>query len=323
MKAIIQDRYGTTDVLQLRDIDPPEIGDDGVLIRVRAAGLDPGVWHTMSGQPYLVRLMGYGLLRPRSPVRGWDVAGQVEAVGREVSRFQPGDEVFGSCRGSFAEYAAAREHRIVSKPPNLSFEEAAVIATSGLTALQALRDHGELSAGQHVLIIGAAGGVGSYAVQLAKVFGAHVTGVCSTSKVDLVRSIGADEVIDYTRVDITRRGDRYDLVIDTAGNRPLSALRRVLHPKGTLVIVGGESGGRWSGGLGRTFGAILISRFVTQRLRPMFASSNLVDLTQLAGLVEEGLVLPVIDRIYALAEVPEAINYLQAGHGRGKVAIRV
>ena len=229
MKAIVQDMYGSADVLELRDIDPPVIGPDEVLLEVHAAGVEPGVWHIMTGLPYLVRVMGYGLTKPKYPVRGRDVAGRVEAVGANVTRFQPGDEVFGTCEGSFAEYAAAREDKLALKPANLTFEQAAVIPISGMTALQALRDKGQVKPGQKVLIIGAGGGVGTFAIQLAKAFGAEVTAVCSTSKIDLVASIGADHVIDYTREDFSDRPDRYDLIIDNAGNRPLSQLRRALH----------------------------------------------------------------------------------------------
>ena len=243
MKAIAHDTYGSTDVLELRDIDKPVVGEDDVLVAVRAAGVDPGVWHLMTGMPYLVRLMGYGLRAPKHRVRGTDVAGRVEAVGKNVTRFQPGDEVFGTCDGSFAEYACAREGRLAAKPANLGFEQAAAVPVSALTALQGLRDTAKVKAGHRVLVIGAAGGVGTFGVQIAKAFGAHVTGVCSTTKVDLVRSIGADEVIDYTRDDFAGGGRRYDVILDTASNRSLSHLRHALNPRGTLVIVGGEGAG--------------------------------------------------------------------------------
>lgn len=247
MKAIVQDMYGSPDVLQLREIDTPVAGEDEVLVRVHAAGVDQGVWHLMAGLPYLMRIAGFGLRAPKNPVRGYDVAGRVEAVGKNVTRFQSGEEVFGTCRGSFAEYACARADRLAPKPSNLTFEQAAAVPISGYAALQAVRDQGKVRPGQRVLIIGAGGGVGTFAVQLAKAFGAEVTGVCSTTKVELVRSIGADRVIDYTREDFADGRSRYDVILDIAGNRSLSHLRRALAPEGTLVIVGGEGGGRWLG----------------------------------------------------------------------------
>jgi NADPH:quinone reductase-like Zn-dependent oxidoreductase len=266
MKAIVGDTYGTTDVLRLRDIDTPEIADDEVLLRVRAAGVDRGVWHVMTGLPYPIRLAGYGLRAPKTPVPGMDVAGVVEAVGDDVTRFQPGDEVFGIGKGTFAEYARAPERKLAPKPASLSFERAAVVAISGSTALQAVRDHGKVRPGQKVLIIGASGGVGTYAVQIAKSFGAEVTGVSSTTKVDFVQSIGADHVIDYTREDFAAAGQRYDVILDIGGNASLSRLRQVLAPRGTLVITGGETGGRWLGGTDRQLRALLLSRFVDQKL---------------------------------------------------------
>jgi NADPH:quinone reductase-like Zn-dependent oxidoreductase len=256
MKAIVQDRYGSTDVLELRNIEKPTAGDDDILVLVHAAGVDPGVWHLMTGLPYLVRVMGYGLRKPKIQVRGTDAAGTVEAVGKNVRQFKPGDPVFGTCDGSFAEYACAKAERFAPKPANLTFEQAAAVPVSGMTALNGLRDAGKLQPGQKVLIIGAAGGVGSYAVQLAKAFGTAVTGVCSTSKADLVRAIGADEVIDYTQEDFTDGTRRFDLILDTAGRRQLSRLRRVLAPRGTLVIVGGEGGDRWLGGFQRQIFAL-------------------------------------------------------------------
>ncbi|MGH2766314.1 MAG: NAD(P)-dependent alcohol dehydrogenase, partial [Actinomycetota bacterium] len=262
MKAIVQDTYGSSDVLQLRDIDKPVVEDADLLVRVHAAGVDPGVWHLMTGLPYLVRIMGYGLRTPKTRVRGRDVAGSVEEVGRNVTQFQPGDQVFGICEGSFAEYATAREDKVLPKPANLTFEQAAAVPISAITALQALRDKGQVQPGQRVLVIGAAGGVGTFAVQLAKAFGAEVTGVCSTTKADLVRSIGADDVIDYTRDDFADGARRYDLILDTAGRRSLSHLRRALTPRGTLVIIGGEGGGRWLGGFDRNFRAGMLSPFV-------------------------------------------------------------
>jgi NADPH:quinone reductase-like Zn-dependent oxidoreductase len=324
MKAIVQDRYGSADVLELGDVDMPVPKDDEVLLRVHAAGVEPGVWHLMTGMPYLVRLLGYGLRRPKVRVRGRDVAGRVEAVGKDVTEFRPGDEVFGICEGSFAEYACARADKLVPKPANLTFEQAAVVPISGLTALQGVRDRGQVQPGQRVLVIGAAGGVGSFAVQLAKAFGAEVTGVCSTTKADLVRSIGADQVIDYTREDFADGTRHWDLILDTAGNRSLSQLQRALAPKGTLVLVGGEGGGRWLGGFERQlFWAPMRSPFVGQKLRSLASKERKEDLQTLRELIEAGKVTPVIDRTYPLAEAPEAIRYLAQGHPRGKVAVTV
>lgn len=321
MKAIVQDTYGSTDALELRDIDTPVIADDEVLVRVHAAGVDRGVWHLMTGLAYPIRLAGYGLRAPKTPVPGLDLAGVVEAVGDTVTRFRPGDEVFGIGKGAYAEYARAPEAKLVPKPANLTFDQAAVVAISGLTALQSLRDQGRIAAGQNVLIIGASGGVGTYAVQIAKAYGAHVTGVCSTTKTDLVRSIGADRVIDYTQDDFADGEHRYDLVIDIGGNSSLSRLRRALTATGTLVIVGGEGGGRWLGGLGRLLRARLVSPFVSQRLTTKMPSENAEDMLALTELIEAGKVTPVIDRTYALSEVPKAIRYLEEGHARGKVVI--
>jgi len=323
MKAIVHDVYGPPAVLRIDEIDRPVPGSGDVLVRVHAAGVDPGVWHLMAGMPYLVRAMGFGLRAPKFRVRGMDVAGRVEAVGPDVTRFRPGDEVYGSCNGSFAEYACAKEDRLAHRPENLTHEQAAAVPVSACTALKALRDGGRLQAGQTVLVIGASGGVGTFAVQLAKAYGAHVTGVCSTAKTDLVRSIGADEVIDYTSEDPTDGTRRYDLVLDIAGNRPLSKLRRALTPRGTLVIVGGEGGGRWIGGNDRQLRALLLSPFVGQRLRGLVAMEKHSDLRLLAELIEAGKVTPVIDRTYPLAEAPDAIDYLMAGHARGKLVVRV
>jgi NADPH:quinone reductase-like Zn-dependent oxidoreductase len=319
MKAIVQDVYGPPEVLELRDIDQPVVGEDDVLVRVRAAGLDMGVRHLMTGLPYLVRL-GYGLRAPKVRVRGKDMAGRVEAVGVKVTRFQPGDEVFGTCDSSFAEYATARAERLAPKPASLTFEQAAAVPVSACTALQGLRDLGRVQSGQKVLVIGAAGGVGTYAVQLAKAFGATVTGVCSTTKTDIVRSIGADHVIDYTREDFT---DLYDLVLDIAGNRSLSHLRRALAPRGTLVLVGGEGGGRWFGGMGRPLRALVLSPFLGQNLRPLLSRQRASDLELLSELIESGKVTPVIDRTYPLGEVADALRHLDSGRVRGKVVITV
>src|SRR6266511_779877 len=321
MKAIVQDTYGSPDVLELRDIDKPVVGDDDVLVRVHAASVSIGDWHIMTGLPYLIR-MGSGLRGPKARVRGQDVAGRVEAVGKDVTRFQPGDEVFGTCDGSFAEYARARKDKVAPKPANLTFEQAAAVPTTGSTALQALRDVGRVQPGQKVLIIGAAGGVGSFAVQIAKAFGAHVTGVCSTTKVDLVRSIGADEVIDYTRRDITDGTRRFDVIFDTADNRPASQLRRALTPKGTLVLAGGEGGGRWLG-MGRVVRAKAMSPFVGQKMTNFLARPNGKDLVVLKELIEAGKIKPVIGSRYPLRQVPAAVAEIEAGHGRGKVVITV
>jgi NADPH:quinone reductase-like Zn-dependent oxidoreductase len=323
MKAIVQDTYGPPDVLQLREIDMPTIGGDEVLVRVHAAGVDQGVWHLMAGLPYLIRIAGFGLRAPKNPVRGYDVAGRVEAVGENVTRFQPGDEVFGTCRGSFAEYASAQDDRLAPKPANLSFEQAAAVPISGYAALQAVRDQGKVRPGQRVLIIGAGGGVGTFAVQLAKAYGAEVTGVSSTSKTDLVRSIGADHVIDYTQEDFADGRNRYDVILDIAGNRSLSHLRLALAPEGTLVIVGGEGGGRWLGGNDRQLRAQVLSPFVRQKLGTFISKERKEDLEELRELLEAGKVIPVLDRTFALSEVPEAIRYLRDGRAQGKVVITV
>jgi NADPH:quinone reductase-like Zn-dependent oxidoreductase len=323
MKAIVRDTYGSSEVLELRDIEKPEIADDEVLLRVHAAGVGRDVWHLMAGLPYPIRLAGYGFRAPKNPVIGSDVAGVVEAVGKDVTRFQPGDEVFGIGKGSYAEYARAPEDKLAPKPANLSFEQAAVVAIMGSTALQALRDHGKVRPGQEVLIIGASGGVGTYAVQIAKAFGALVTGVCSTQKVEMVRSIGADHVIDYRREDFAEGDQRYDLILDIGGNSTLARLRRTLSPEGTLVIVGGEGGGRWLGGTDRQLRAMMLSPFVSQKLGTFVNKENHEDLLVLGELIESGKVTPVIDRTYPLSEVPEAIRYLEGGHARGKVVITV
>jgi NADPH:quinone reductase-like Zn-dependent oxidoreductase len=323
MKAIVHQSYGPADLLELRDVDRPQIAEDEVLVRVRAAGLDRGVWHVMTGLPYPIRLAGYGLRAPKFPVLGMDLAGVVEQVGNDVTRLQPGDEVFGIGKGAYAEYARAPESKLAPKPANLSFEQAAVIAVSGLPALQGLRDHGKLRPGQSVLIIGASGGVGTYAVQLAKAFGAQVSAVCSTAKVDMVRSIGADRVIDYRQEDFAQAQQRYDVILDMGGNASLSRLRRALAPKGTLVIGGGETGGRWLGGTDRQIRAILLSRFVSQKLGTFISRENHEDMIVLKELIEAGKVTPVVDRSYPLSEVPAAIRYLEQGRASGKVVIAV
>jgi NADPH:quinone reductase-like Zn-dependent oxidoreductase len=325
MKAIVQDRYGGPDVLEFSDIDQPVPKDNEVLVQVQAAGLHRGDWHVMTGLPYLIRLVvpDLGLRKPKVPVRGMDLAGRVEAVGPNVTRFQPGDEVFGWADGAFAEYAAAPEDQFAPKPANLSFEQAAAVPTSGFAALQGLRDSGEIQPGQQVLIIGAAGAVGLFAVQLAKTFGTQVTGVASTTQLELVRSVGADDVIDYTRDDVTDGTRRWDLILDTAGHRSLSQLRRALTPKGTLVIVGSEGRGRWLGGFDRSLRAPLLARLVGQRLRMLASKPGQQDLQTLRELLEAGKLTPVIDRTYPLGDVPEAMRQMVEGHTRGKLVITV
>jgi NADPH:quinone reductase-like Zn-dependent oxidoreductase len=325
MKAIVQDRYGGPEVLEFRDIDQPVPADNEVLVQVQAAGLHRGDWHVMTGLPYMIRLAvpSLGLGKPKVPVLGMDVAGRVEAVGARVTRFRPGDEVFGWCDGSLAEYACAGEDQFAAKPAALSFEEAAVVPISGFAALQGVRDVGEVQPGQQVLVIGAAGAVGWFAVQLAKAFGARVTGVASTNQVELVRSVGADEVIDYTRQDVTDGTRQWEVIIDTGGRRTLSQLRRALTANGTLVIVGGEGGGRWMGGFLRNLRAPLVSRFVGQRLRMLVSKERQEDLEALRELVEAGKLRPLIGRTYPLGEAPEAMRALEAGNTRGKIVITV
>lgn len=321
MRAIVQERYGEADELRLERTGRPEIAADEVLIRVHAAGLDRGTWHTMTGRPYLMRILGFGFRCPKNRVLGLDVAGTVVEVGSAVTRFAVGDEVFGISRGSFAEYAAAREDKLAAKPRNLTFEEAAVVPVSGITALQALRDAGRLEAGQRVLIIGASGGVGSYAVQIATALGGRVTGVASTAKVDLVTSLGAEHVIDYTREDFADGRIRYDLIVDIAGNSTLSRLRRALTRRGTLVIVGGENGGPVTGGIGRQLRAVAISPLLRQRLTVHATKERASDLEPLTDLIETGRVAPSLERTYSLDQVPEAMRHLQAGTVRGKLAV--
>jgi NADPH:quinone reductase-like Zn-dependent oxidoreductase len=319
MKAIVYHRYGPPDVLQFTEIEKPTAGEKRVLIKIRAASVNPYDFHFMRGTPYVVRLMA-GLGKPKSPRLGADVAGQIEAVGTKVTRFQPGDEVFGLARGSFAEYACASEAGLALKPPHLTFEQAASAGIAALTALQGLRDKGHIRPGQKVLVNGAAGGVGTFAVQIAKSFGADVSGVCSSRNVEMVRSIGSDQVIDYTQQDFTRSGQRYDLILDAVGNHSLSEYRRVLNPKGVLVMAGG-SGGPWNMGLTRALRAFLWSQFSSRKLVGLLAKPNHEDLDTLRSLMESSKVTPVIDRQYTLAEVPEAIRYLEEGHVRGKVII--
>jgi NADPH:quinone reductase-like Zn-dependent oxidoreductase len=322
MTAMVQDQYGGPEVLRLEEINRPQIGDDEVLLRVHAVGVDRGAWHLMAGLPYPVRLAGYGVRAPKTRVRGREIAGSVEAVGANVTRFHVGDEVFGIAEGGFAEYATSTVDKLAPKPTILTFVQAAAVPISALTALQAVRDGG-VRPGQKVLVIGASGGVGTFAVQIAKAFGADVTGVASTTKLDLVRALGADHVIDYTRADITDGDRRYDVIVDIAGNRTLRRLRRALTPHGTLVIVGGETGGRWMGGYDRGFRAIMLSPFVGQRLRMLTNSENATDLAVLTELIESGAVKPAVDRTYPLRETPAAIQYMLDGHARGKLVITI
>jgi len=327
MKAIVQDAYGPPEVLHLGEVERPVAGDDEVLVRVHAAGVDPGVWHLTAGLPYLVRLMGLGLRTPRVRVPGNDLAGRVEAVGKDVRQFQPRDEVYGrkpAGDGSFAEYVAVPAGRLAPKPANLTFGQAAAVPVSGVTALQGLRDKGRLLPGQKVLVIGAGGGVGTFAVQLAKSFGAEVTGVCGPAKVDLVRSLGADHVIERSSEDFGDGTRSYDVILDTAGRRPLPELRRALTVRGTLVIVGGEGGDRWLGGFDRQMlRAPLRSLFVSQKLQAITAKVQTRDLEVLRRLIEAGKVTPVIDRSYSLVEAPEAIRYLHAGRAHGKLVVTI
>ncbi len=323
MRAVVQDNYGEDpgEVLRLEEVDRPAVGADDVLVHVRAASIHIGDWHVMTGLPYLLRVVGFGFRAPKIRVRGMDVAGTVGAIGSHVTRFRVGEDVFGTCEGSFAEYTSTTEDTLAPKPANLTFEQAAAVPTSAVAALQALRDAGGIKSGAQVLLVGASGGVGLFAVQIAKSFGAEVTGVCSTAKVDLVRSLGADHVIDYSREDFTQGERRYDLILDMGGNRSLAQVQHALRPGGTLVSVGSEQGNRWVGGRG-WIKAMLMSRFV-RSLRPLASEPNQADLRFLKELIETGKVMPVIDKTYPLSEVPDAIRYLKAGHARGKIVIAV
>jgi NADPH:quinone reductase-like Zn-dependent oxidoreductase len=319
MKAITYHNYGSPDVLKCEEIEKPTAGNNEVLIKVRAASVNPLDWHFMRGTPYIVRIMA-GLRKPKVTRLGVDVAGQVEAVGRNVTQFKPGDEVFGACRGAFAEYVCTSESALAMKPDNVTFEQAASVQVAALTALQGLREKGRIQLGQKVLINGAAGGVGTFAVQIAKSFGAEVTGVCSTRNVEMVRSIGADHVIDYTQEDFIKTGQRYDLFFDCFADHSLSACRRVLNSKGIYIAVGGP-GGSTIGLLARWITALVLSRFVSQKFVSFMAKSSKEDLTIMRELMVAGKVTPVIDKRYRLSEVPEAIRYLEEGHARGKVVI--
>ena len=336
MKAIVQDKYGSLDVLELREVDQPVVEDDEVLVRVRAASVHPDVWHVVRGLPYILRLMGAGLLKPKNSVPGTDMAGHIEAVGQNVTQFQPGDEVFGeSVRGNqwrnggaYAEYASVPEDALALKPDNITFEQAAAVPTSGLIALHNLQNGKRVQPGQEVLVNGAGGGVGAFAVQLAKSYGAHVTGVDSARKLDMVRALGADRVIDYNQEDFTRSDERYDLIIDIPGNYPFSDCRRALTPEGTYVLIGhdrfGDAGGRWLGSLPHFFKLVVLSPFVSQLPDLSFSMPDKKDsMAVLKEFLEAGKLTPVIDRTYPLSEVPEAIRYLEEGHARGKVVITV
>lgn len=323
MRAIVQEAYGSVDVLQSRRIPRPQPGPDEVLVAVQAAGLDRGTWHLMTGRPHMLRVIGFGLRRPKNLVPGFDVAGTVVEVGAAVTRFAPGDDVFGMAHGSFAEVAAARADKLAIKPANLTFAEAAVVPISAGTALQALTDAGAVQAGQQVLVIGASGGVGSYAVQLAKAFGAEVTGVCSAAKRHFVASLGADHMLDYAVDDIVDGTRHYDLVLDIGGNLPLPRLRRTLTRTGTLVVVGGEEGGSITGGFGRSLRAPMLSPFVPQRLTMLASKERAADLERLRPLLESGQVAPSIDSSYPLDRVVDAMRHLASGAVRGKVAITV
>jgi NADPH:quinone reductase-like Zn-dependent oxidoreductase len=325
MTAIVHDKYGTVpeDILRLREVAKPTIAADEALVRVHAASVDRGTWHIMAGLPYPIRLAGFGLRTPKHLNPGRSLAGTVEAVGEDVTGFKPGDEVFGSGDGSFAPYACVRTGKLAPKPANISFDQAATVPVSGVTALQGVRDHGRVQPGQRVLIVGASGGVGSFAVQIAKAFGAEVTGVCRTAKVDLVRALGADHVVDYTREDFADGRHRYDVILDIGGNSRLSQFRRALTPAGRLVIIGGETDGRWLGGTDRQLRAQLLSPFVSQKLGTYIASENAADLIALRELIESGRIEPAVDRAYPLGEVAAAIRYLVEGHARGKIVIKV
>jgi NADPH:quinone reductase-like Zn-dependent oxidoreductase len=321
MKAMIHDVYGSPEVLAPREVDEPRPRDNEVLIAIRAAGVNWADWSMISGMPYLMRL-GYGLRRPRSGARGTDVAGVVKAVGTGVTAFQPGSEVLGWCKGAFAEYVCTRENNLVTKPPGLSFEDAAAIPMAGMVALQAIRDIGEVKPGHKVLVNGASGGIGSFAVQIAKSFGATVTGVCSTENLEMVRSIGADNVIDYTVDDFTTGDERYDLILDIADRHSIADRRRVLTPGGTLIPNSGR-GGPWFGSVGRIIGARIMSPFVKQRLRPFLSMGKKQDLEYLMELVNAGVVTPVVGRIYSLIEAADAISYVGEGHASGKTVVTI
>ncbi|MBI5651271.1 MAG: NAD(P)-dependent alcohol dehydrogenase [Chloroflexi bacterium] len=320
MKAILCPKYGAPDVLEYTDIEMPTIGDDQMLIRVRAASVNPADWRPMRGEPALFVRPIMGLRKPNNPRMGIDLAGQVQAVGKNVTEFKPGDEVYGASKGAFAEYVSSYGKSLVPKPANLTFEQAAAVPVAAITALQALRDHGQLQPGQNVLINGAAGGVGTFTVQIAKAFGAHITAVCSARNIDLVRSLGADRVIDYTRENFIRRDQRYDLIVDNVGNCSLRACLRVIHPHGRFVVAGGPKG-RWLAPMMPFIKVKVLSPFVSQKLIGFIATTNKPDLLFLKELIEANTLTPVVDRCYPLSQVADAIRYAETGHARGKIVI--
>ena len=323
MKAIVQERFGPPDTLRLVDTDPPEVGADDVLVRVRAAALNPADWHILRGDPLVARLMGIGLTKPKTPVAGSDAAGVVEAVGANVRGLQPGEEVFGFVRGAFAEYACAAQDKVVPKPASLTFEQAAALPIAATTALRGIRDVGAVKPGQRVLVNGASGGVGSFAVQIAAALGAEVTGVCSTGNVELVRSLGASHVIDYTTQDFTDGDVKYDVILDNVSSLPLTRLRGVLTEKGTLVLNGGGTPGHVFGPIGTILKAVVVNLFVSQRLRPLPSKTDRQELLDVSGLVEDGKLTTVVDRTYPLADTAEGVRHMEQGHTRGKAIVTI
>jgi NADPH:quinone reductase-like Zn-dependent oxidoreductase len=323
MRAIVQDRFGPPDVLQLADTGLPEVGADDVLVRVHAAALNPADWHILRGDPLVARLMGVGLTKPKARVAGIDAAGVVETAGANVRGLRNGEEVLGFCRGAFAEYACAAADMVVPKPAKLSFEQAAAVPVAATTALRGIRDVGQVKAGQQVLVNGAGGGVGTYAVQIAAALGAEVTGVCSTRNVELVRSLGAAHVVDYTREDFTGGRSQYDVILDNVSDLPLTRLRRALAPKGILVLNGGGSPGHVFGPVAGILRAVVANAFVSQRLRPLPSRQNRAELLAVTGLIEAGKLMPVVDRTYPLADTVEGLRTVEEGHTRGKIVVTV
>ena len=323
MKAMVQERFGPPDVLRLADIDTPEVGADDVLVKVHAASLNPADWHILRGDPLVARLMGIGLTKPKDPVAGSDAAGVVEAVGTNVRGLQPGEEVLGFVRGAFAEFACAAQDKVVPRPPGLTFEQAAAVPIAATTALRGIRDVGEVKAGQRVLVNGAGGGVGTFAIQIAAAMGAEVTGVCSTGNVELVRSIGAAHVIDYTTEDFTDGRIRYDVILDNVSSLPLKRLRGALTPKGTLVLNGGGSPGHVFGPIAGILKAVVANLFVSQRLRPLPSKQEQEELLDVTRLIAEGKLTPVVDRTYPLTETAEGLSHVEQGHTRGKIVVTV
>lgn len=323
MQAVLQSGYGSADVLRLGTTERPTASQGEVIVRVHSAAIDRGTWHFMTGRPYLMRIMGFGFSAPKNPIPGLDLSGTVVEVGAGVTRFKKGDQVFGIGAGSFAEFARAREDKLAHAPAGLPLNTTAALGVSALTALQALRDHAKVQRGDRVLIIGASGGVGTFAVQIAKALGADVTGVCSTSKVDMVRSLGATRVFDYTREKFYESGEKYDVILDIAGNTPISQLRRVMTPVGRLVFVGNEHGGDYTAGFGRQLWAMMLSPFTKQRFAMMMAREHFEDLEAIAQMAEKGQIRPAVDRMCSLGEVPAALTDMEAGHIRGKVIVRV